>query len=48
MLSVAVALSSEQTGWLKQTPNLAARLKPIDGLVTHSDIRRTGCSAAAA
>jgi hypothetical protein len=38
MLSIAVALTSAETGWLTQTPDLADRLEPIPGLVSLQDI----------
>ena len=40
MLRVAAALTREGTGWLRQTPELADRLQPIDGLVSADDIAR--------
>ncbi|RAK51322.1 hypothetical protein DJ018_15370 [Phenylobacterium deserti] len=39
MLSLAVALTSPETGWLTQTPTLADRLVPIPNLVTASEIQ---------
>ena len=39
MLSVASALTREATGWIRQTPQLADRLKPIEGLVSQADIK---------
>lgn len=38
MLSLAVALTSPETGWVAQTPVLAERLVPIPGLVSASEI----------
>ena len=38
MLRVAMALTRQETGWLRQSPELAARMKPIPGLVTQKDI----------
>ncbi|PWC79301.1 hypothetical protein TSH64_06795 [Azospirillum sp. TSH64] len=40
MLQVAAALTREKTGWLRQTPELANRLKPIKGLVSFQEIDR--------
>lgn len=40
MLSLAMALTSAETGWLAQTPSLAERLTVIPGLVEEVDIRR--------
>ncbi|WP_431858700.1 hypothetical protein [Azospirillum sp.] len=40
MLRVAAALTREGTGWLRQTPGLADRLQPINGLVSAEDIAR--------
>lgn len=40
MLQVAAALTREGTGWLRQSPDLSQRLKPIRGLVTAEDIAR--------
>ncbi|HWW24905.1 MAG TPA: hypothetical protein VNZ85_03305, partial [Caulobacter sp.] len=38
MLTVGAALSRQETGWLRQTPQLAHRLRPIPGLVTREDV----------
>ena len=38
MLLLAAALTREKTGWLRQSPGLADRLVPIDGLVNFADI----------
>lgn len=38
MLLFAAALTREKTGWLRQSPQLADRLTPIDGLVNATDI----------
>jgi hypothetical protein len=38
MLSIVVALTAAETGWLTQSPHLADRLTPIEGLVTEADI----------
>lgn len=38
MLRVAMALTRQETGWLRQSPELAARVKPIPGLVTQKDV----------
>lgn len=40
MLSVAASLCSAEVGWLRQTPALAARLKPVRGLITDEEIAR--------
>ncbi|NUB04618.1 hypothetical protein FW320_00200 [Azospirillum sp. Vi22] len=40
MLQVAAALTREKTGWLRQTPELAERLRPIRGLVSMQEIER--------
>lgn len=42
MLTVGASLSRRETGWLRQTPRLAGRLRPIEGLVTASDVRAAG------
>lgn len=34
------ALTRKETGWLRQHPNLASRVRPIDGLVSQTDIDR--------
>jgi hypothetical protein len=38
MLSVGLALTRKETGWIRQTPELADRLRPIPGLVSDIDI----------
>jgi hypothetical protein len=38
MLSISLALTREETGWLRQHPELADRLVPIDGLITAEDV----------
>ncbi len=38
MLRVALALTREETGWMRQHPELAAGLSPIKGLVSRHDI----------
>ncbi|MFG1421720.1 hypothetical protein [Roseixanthobacter liquoris] len=38
MLTVALALTRKETGWIRQTPSLAERLKPIPNLITEADI----------
>jgi hypothetical protein len=40
MLQIAAALTREETGWLRQTPQLMNRLIPIAGLVSAADITR--------
>jgi hypothetical protein len=40
MLQIAAALTREATGWLRQTPALSHRLKPIRDLVSADDIDR--------
>lgn len=39
MLTVGASLSRQETGWLRQTPRLAERLRPIEGLVSADDVR---------
>lgn len=39
MLNVAVALTRRGTGWLRQSPELAARLTEVPGLITADDVR---------
>lgn len=48
MLRVAVALTGPQTGWITQTPELAKKLRPIPGLVSHADIETATADWAAA
>ncbi|MGL4094431.1 hypothetical protein [Agrobacterium cavarae] len=38
MLSIALSLTREETGWIRQHPELIPRLVPIDGLVTEEEI----------
>jgi hypothetical protein len=38
MLSVGLALVRQETGWLRQTPQIADHLHPVPGLVTAADI----------
>lgn len=38
MLRTSLALTRKETGWLRQYPNLGSRLRPIEGLVSQSDI----------
>jgi hypothetical protein len=38
MLRVSIAFTRPETGWIRQSPQLAARLRPIAGLVTSADI----------
>ncbi|ETI58566.1 hypothetical protein C100_23195, partial [Sphingobium sp. C100] len=38
MIQLALALSRADTGWLRQRPDLASRLKPIAGLLSSEDI----------
>jgi hypothetical protein len=38
MLSIAVALTAPDTGWLTQTPSLADRVQPIKGLVSDREL----------
>ena len=40
MLNVAAALTRQSTGWLRQTPSMSDRLRPIPGLVTDADIEQ--------
>lgn len=39
MLTVVAGFTRAQTGWLRQTPQLAHRLRPIAGLVTPADVQ---------
>jgi hypothetical protein len=39
-LHTAKVLTSPKTGWLRQHPELASKLKPIDELITANDIRK--------
>lgn len=38
MLAVAMSLTRKEWGWIRQTPKLADRLVPIDGLITEADV----------
>lgn len=38
MLSIVLAMVREGTGWLRQNPSLASRLKPIPALISENDI----------
>ncbi|WP_313452330.1 hypothetical protein [Brevundimonas sp.] len=38
MLLLAAALTRSGTGWLRQRPDLADRLTPVEGLVTEADV----------
>lgn len=38
MLDFAMSLARADTGWLRQNPGLAASLRPIDGLISGTDI----------
>ncbi|MFG1306029.1 hypothetical protein V5F34_18060 [Xanthobacter autotrophicus] len=38
MLTVALALTRKETGWIRQNPAFAERLKPIPNLITEADI----------
>jgi hypothetical protein len=40
LLSNGVAMVREGTGWLRQNPGLADRLRPIEGLVSQEDVAR--------
>ncbi|MDP5280088.1 hypothetical protein Q9Q95_14245 [Sphingomonas sp. DG1-23] len=40
MLELGSALTRRDTGWLRQSPELALRLRPIAGLVDQTDIER--------
>lgn len=40
MLRISLALTRKETGWLRQHPNLASRVRSIDGLVSQTDIDR--------
>ncbi|CCD86682.1 conserved protein of unknown function [Bradyrhizobium sp. ORS 285] len=40
MLRISLALTRNETGWLRQNPHLASRVHPIEGLVTKNDIER--------
>ena len=38
MLHLAMALTREKTGWLRQQPHMADRLQPVEGLIAPADI----------
>ena len=38
MLSIALALTRKETGWLRQHPQLLQRVRPIPGLISESEI----------
>ncbi|ALL13166.1 hypothetical protein [Caulobacter henricii] len=38
MLMLGAALTRRETGWIRQTPALAARLRPIQGLLSQAEI----------
>lgn len=40
MLRISLALTRKETGWLRQHPILASRVRPIKGLVSQTDIDR--------
>ncbi len=40
MLELAGAMTRRPTGWMRQTPSLAGRLRPIAGLIAEDDVRR--------
>lgn len=40
MLALLTSVVKENTGWIRQTPALADRLQPIDGLISEDDIAR--------
>lgn len=40
MLRISLALTRKDTGWLRQHPQLASRVRPIEGLVSQRDIER--------
>lgn len=40
MLALVTSVLKVDTGWMRQTPRLADRLKPIDGLISADDIAR--------
>ncbi|WP_208021406.1 hypothetical protein [Paracoccus versutus] len=41
LLSIAAAFCREETGWLRQTPRMAANLLEIEGLISEQDITET-------
>lgn len=40
MLALLTSVVKADTGWIRQTPALADRLRPIEGLITEADIER--------
>ncbi|TGQ30650.1 MULTISPECIES: hypothetical protein [unclassified Mesorhizobium] len=40
MLRISLALTRRDTGWLRQHPNLGARVRPVPGLISPNDIDR--------
>lgn len=40
VLSVVLSMARAETGWMRQTPSLADRLCPIDGMITETEIER--------
>lgn len=40
MLRISLALTRKDTGWLRQHPRLASRVRPIEGLISQRDIER--------
>jgi len=40
MLSVVLSMTRAETGWIRQTPALADRLRPIAGMITEGEIER--------
>ncbi|WP_352631243.1 hypothetical protein [Mesorhizobium sp. M0496] len=40
MLRISLALTRKETGWLRQQPHMASRIRPINGLVSQTDIDR--------
>lgn len=48
MLMVAQSLVRKDVGWLRQSPRLAERLAPIEGLITEADIQTVKADWAAA
>ncbi|TPK05685.1 hypothetical protein FJ872_25695 [Mesorhizobium sp. B2-5-9] len=40
MLRISLALTRKDTGWLRQQPHLASRVRPVNGLVSQTDIDR--------
>lgn len=40
MMRISLALTRKETGWLRQHPHLASRIRPINGLVSQTDVDR--------